>query len=154
MALFLSTFTNKVDKKGRVSVPKPFRAAVEKSAYNGVIVYQPYRLDCIEGADIAFLEQLSDRAYSDISPFDDEELSVATSILAESHRLGFDPEGRIMLPDFLRKAAGITNQATFAGIGKKFQIWEPSAHKQHIRKQREAAASRAKDMAPIIGGGR
>lgn len=153
MALFLSTFTNKVDKKGRVSVPKPFRAAVSGSDFKGVVVYRPYQHPCIEGADVGFLEKLSDRAYTDISPFDDEKLSVATSILSESVPLTFDPEGRVMLPEHFRKSAGISNQATFAGIGQKFQIWEPEAYKKHIKEQREAATKRAKTMKPILGDG-
>lgn len=154
MALFLSTYTNKVDKKGRVSVPKSFRSTVEESSLNGIIIYHPYRLNCIEGADIEFIEKLSDRIYSDVSPFDDDELSVGTAIISESRPLSFDPEGRVTLPEDLRALANITHYATFAGIGKKFQIWNPDDHLAHIKLQRANAAARATQMSPLLSGGR
>lgn len=153
MALFLSTYTMKVDKKGRVSVPRVFRAAVKQSAHKGVVVYWPFDSACIEGSDVEFFDKLSTRIYSDVSPFDDQELSVATAVLAEARQLTFDPEGRIMLPDDLRAQANISNRATFAGIGQKFRIWEPEAYLAHVESQREAAALRAKKMTPLLSGG-
>ncbi len=153
MAFFLSTFTNKVDKKGRVSIPAPFRNAVAKSHFSGVVVYQPLNLPCIEGADISFLEQLSDRLYGDFGPFDPDQMSVATAILAGSAQLSFDTEGRVMLPAELKEYAGIEGQATFVGIGRKFQIWAPDAFKAHREEQMNIAAKTAPNL-PAFGGGK
>ena len=152
MAFFLSTFTNKVDKKGRVSIPAPFRNAVAQSSFTGVVVYQPFNMPCIEGADISFLEQLSDRLYGDFGPFDPDQMSVATAILAGASQLSFDPEGRVMLPTELKEFAGIDGQATFVGIGRKFQIWAPDAYAQHREEQMALAAQKAPTL-PAFGGG-
>jgi len=152
VAFFLSTFTNKVDKKGRLSVPAPFRAAVSSSHFPGIVLYRPLNLPCIEGADISFLEQLSDRLYGDFGPFDPHQMSVATSILGGAAQLSFDPEGRVMLPNELREFAGIENQATFVGIGRKFQIWDSEAYKGHHAKQLAIAEVTAPNL-PAFGGG-
>jgi len=152
VAFFLSTFANKVDKKGRVSVPAPFRAAVSSSHFPGIVLYRPLNLPCIEGSDISFLEQLSDRLYGDFGPFDPQQMSVATAILGGAAQLSFDPEGRVMLPGELRGAAGIESDATFVGIGRKFQIWDTVAYKAHHAKQMAVAEVTAPSLPPFGGG--
>lgn len=152
MAFFLSTFTNKVDKKGRVSVPASFRTAVSASHFPGIVLYRPLNLPCIEGSDIDFLEQLSDRLYGDFGPFDPHQMSVATAILAGASQLSFDPEGRIMLPGELKAFAGIDGQATFVGIGRKFQIWNTEAYEAHHAKQMAVAEVTAPKLPPFGGG--
>jgi len=152
MAFFLSTFTNKVDKKGRVSVPAAFRAAVSQDGFPGIVVYRPLNLPCIEGADMTFLEQLSDRLYGDFGPFDPDQMSVATAILAGASQLSFDPEGRVMLPNDLKTFAGIDGAATFVGIGRKFQIWNPEAFEAHRAQQMAVAADTAPKLPPFGGG--
>lgn len=152
MAFFLSTFTNKVDKKGRVSVPAAFRNAVANSHFPGVVAYKPLNLPCIEGADISFLEQLSDQLYGDFGPFDEEQMSVATAILGGASQLAFDPEGRVMLPSGFRDEAGIESQVTFVGLGRKFQIWDAAAYELHKEKQLKLAAQTAPKLSPFKGG--
>lgn len=154
MALFLSTFENKVDKKGRVSVPAPFRNAVASSHFPGIAVYCHLSLPCVEGADISFLEQLSDQLYEDYGMFDADQLSVATAILAESAQLAFDGEGRIMLPAAMKDFVGIDGQATFVGLGRKFQIWSPDKYAEHRTQQREVAAEKITKLAPFGSRGR
>ena len=153
MAFFLSTFTNKVDKKGRVSVPASFRSTVASSHFPGIVVYRPFDLPCIEGADMPFLEQLSDRLYGDFGPFNPDQMSVATAILAGASQLSFDPEGRVMLPAELREFAGIDGLATFVGLGRKFQIWGAEAYAAHHQNQLTRAAEAAPKLPPFGGGG-
>ncbi|MCH7544649.1 MAG: MraZ N-terminal domain containing protein, partial [Proteobacteria bacterium] len=58
--LFLSTFINKVDRKGRVSVPAPFRASLAGQVFNGIVAFRSYRQAAIEGCGIDRMERLSD----------------------------------------------------------------------------------------------
>ena len=37
--------------------------------------------------------------------------------------LPFDREGRVLLPDLIRKKARLENDALFVGMGRKFRIW-------------------------------
>lgn len=154
MALFLSTYENKVDKKGRVSIPASFRSAVDVQNFQGVALYQHLSLPCLEGADVSFLEQLSDQLYGDYGPFDTDQLSVATMILGASAQLAFDSEGRIMLPPAMRDHASIEAQAVFIGLGKKFQVWEPSAFEAHRAQQKDIAAIKVTELAPFGARGR
>ncbi len=154
MALFLSTYENKVDKKGRVSVPASFRSAVASSHFSGVAIYRHIKLPCIEGSDISFLEGLSERFYQDYDPLNFDQLPAATSILAESNQLAFDADGRILLPAAMREFAGVDSQATFVGLGRMFQIWHPASFAEHRLQQRSLAVDKTRGQLPAEPRGR
>ena len=123
--MFLSTYENKLDKKGRVSVPASFRSYLSSLGYNGVICYPSFNNQSIEACSQDRIEKLSNTIDS-LNPFEEKRDFFATSILSESISLQFDSEGRILLPTKLLKHAKIKNSMLFVGQGKTFQIWEPA----------------------------
>ncbi len=128
MALFLSTFVNRIDKKGRTSVPATFRAALSASAFQGIVAYRSFTSACIEGCGMDFMERLSDSAQN-FDAFSDEQENLAALIFADARQLAWDPEGRINLPEDILAHAGITETVAFVGKGQTFQIWQPDAYK-------------------------
>lgn len=128
MGLFLSTFTNKVDKKGRVSVPATFRATLSQQPFQGIIAYRSFTAPCIEGCGMDFMERLSDST-QDFAAFSPEQEDISALIFADARQLVWDPEGRIVLPEDVMAHAGITELCAFVGKGQTFQIWEPEAYK-------------------------
>ena len=137
MALFFNSITNKVDRKGRVSVPATFRAAVEGTGYPGIIIFDHFDRPCLEGSHQQYFSAISDMM---TDPFSDAHDDLATAVLGACVPLPFDPEGRVTLPASLRSHAGITDQATFVGMGRKFRIWAPEAFEAHKLEAREHAA--------------
>ena len=123
--MFLSSYENKLDKKGRVSVPASFRSYLSSLGYNGVVCYPSFNNQTIESCSQDRIEKLSNTIDS-LNPFEEKRDFFATSILSESISLQFDSEGRISLPPKLLKHAKIKNNMLFVGQGKTFQIWEPS----------------------------
>ena len=123
--MFLSTYENRIDKKGRVSVPASFRSYLSNLGYNGVICYPSFNNQCIEAWPQDRIEKISN-AIDALNPFDEKKDFFATSILSESVNLQFDSEGRISLTTKLLKHAKIKNSMLFVGQGKTFQIWEPA----------------------------
>ena len=123
--MFLSTYENKLDKKGRVSVPASFRSYISSLGYNGVVCYPSFNNQSIEACSQDRIEKLSNTIDS-LNPFEEKRDYFATSILSESISLQFDSEGRISMPTKLLKHAKIKNNMLFVGQGKTFQIWEPS----------------------------
>ena len=123
--MFLSTFENKIDKKGRVSVPATFRSYLNSMGYNGFISYPSFNHDALEACAQDRIEKLSNTIDS-LNPFEEKRDYFATSILSESINLQFDSEGRISLTTKLLKHAKIKNSMLFVGQGKTFQIWEPT----------------------------
>ena len=123
--MFLSTYENKLDKKGRVSVPASFRSYLSNIGYNGIICYPSFNNHCIEAWPQDRIEKISS-AIDSLNPFEEKKDYFATSILSESINLQFDSEGRISLTPKLLKHAKIKNSMVFVGQGKTFQIWDPT----------------------------
>ena len=123
--MFLSIFENRLDKKGRVSVPASYRAHLSSLGYNGIICFPSFNNQSIEAWSQDRIEKISN-SIDTLNPFDEKKDYFATSILSESINLQFDSEGRILLTSKLLKHAKIKNSMVFVGQGKTFQIWEPT----------------------------
>ena len=87
--MFLSTYENKLDKKGRVSVPASYRAYLSNLGYNGVICYPSFNNQSIEAWPQDRVEKISNTIDS-LNPFEEKRDFFATSILSESSNLQFD----------------------------------------------------------------
>jgi len=133
MRLFLSTFTNKVDSKGRVSVPATFRAVLKNEDFQGIIVFPSHteRHRYLVGCSMEFLERLS-AGLETLPTFSDEQETMGHLVFAACSQLPYDQTGRVMLTRDLLEATGITDQARFVGLGKTFQVWEPAAYESHV----------------------
>lgn len=138
MALFLSTYVNKVDKKGRVSVPANFRTTLSDQQYKGVIAYSSFINECIEACSMDRIQRLSE-SIDDLDPFSDERDAFAATILGGSMQLPFDGEGRVMLPESLLDEANIKDKAVFVGKGATFEIWMPEKFEIYSNKAKDLA---------------
>ena len=136
--MFLSTYENKLDKKGRVSVPATYRSYLSNTGYNGVVCFPSFNNNCIEAWPQDRIEKISN-AIDSLNPFEDKKDYFATSILSESSNLQFDTEGRILLTSKLLKHAKIKNSMLFVGQGKTFQIWEPATFEKFKANARKKA---------------
>ena len=130
MALLVGRHLNKIDRKGRVSVPKPFRDAFESSGFSGIYVFPSFRYPAIEAGDRRFMERLNSSLES-LPIFSDDQEDLASVILENAYELAFDPEGRIVLPKVLVDHAQLGDQALFVGSGPRFQIWQPASYETH-----------------------
>lgn len=140
MGLFLSTTINRIDRKGRVSVPGPFRAALlSDQPFAGVILMKSPLHAALEGFAPSMMEDIAARldAFSLFSA-DQDDLAAAT--LAEAVPANFDSEGRIVLPAELVAYAELEEEVAFVGMGRKFQMWAPKAW----AKRRDAAQKSVK----------
>ena len=140
---FFSRFNNKVDRKGRVSVPARWRPILAAQAYNGCVVYPSLVVDAVEGCGMERLERMAE-SVDTLNPFSDRHGDFATALLGRSTPLPFDSEGRVLLPPELIEHAGIAETATFVGRGATFQIWSPAAYDAYERE----AIRRAREEAP------
>jgi MraZ protein len=148
MNQFLGSHQNRLDAKGRVSVPAPFRAALRQPGeVNGAgvnLVLRPSHFHpCIEAWPPGEFATLATplQHYSALSP---EYEDLAASIYADAYPVEADKEGRILIPDQLAAHAGLREAVVFMGMGATFQIWEPAA----AERRRAEARVRARDLAP------
>ena len=136
--MFLSPHENKLDKKGRVSVPASFRSYLSNMGYNGVICYPSFNNPSIEACPQSRIEKLSE-SIDTLNPFEEKRDIFATSVLADSVNLQFDSEGRVSIPNKLLEHARIKNSMLFVGQGKTFQVWEPKLFEKFKTQARKKA---------------
>jgi MraZ protein len=136
MSLFLSTFENKVDPKGRVSVPSHFREVLQKSGQNSVVLYESSINSCIEGCTLARIEEIS-KKIDNLDPFSSEKDAFSAIVLGGSAQLQFDKDGRILIPKNLLDFANIKTNAVFIGKGQIFEIWEVNSFNKYLLEARE-----------------
>ena len=130
MALFLSTHVNKVDKKGRVSVPAQFRSAVVGQSFPGIVAFRSFSLAVIDAAGIERMEKYSEEL--DALAEGTARFEEVRAMLADARQLAFDGEGRIVLPDDLASFANIHDEAAFVGQGRHFYICEPAVARRMV----------------------
>ena len=153
MSVFLGTHQNRLDAKGRVSIPAGFRAALRARAQARgegsndtadaagavhIVLRPSHKHPCIEAwpAD-AFAALASPLDRLDMFSEDHDDLSAA--IYADAYPVDADKEGRIMLPEILTAHAGLSDSVAFMGLGHIFQIWEPKAAERRRTEARERA---------------
>ena len=130
MAALIGRHINRIDKKGRISVPKQFRDALSDQGFPGIYVYPSFKNPVIEACGEEFIQRIV-ASLDDLELFSDEQDDLASTILENSYQLPYDTEGRIVLPKTILKHADIKFEAVFVGRGNRFQVWEPSAYKIH-----------------------
>jgi MraZ protein len=144
MTHFLGTHHNRLDAKGRVSVPAPFRAALRAQAggegaeFCQMILRPSHTHACIEGWPHATFSALAN-PLEQLDIFSQAHDDLAAALYTDAHPAEADREGRIVIPAELLAHAGITTQATFLGLGRTFQIWEPEAANRRRAEARERA---------------
>jgi MraZ protein len=120
----MDTIFNKVDAKGRVSLPSDYRAIV-KELSTEIVCYRSLTAPCIEGCLEDSLDKLATEIENATDFFSETQDNLTNLIFGDAKRFSFDSTGRIMLTEKLLKHAEITDTAVFVGKGRKFQIWNP-----------------------------
>ncbi|MBN8927976.1 MAG: cell division/cell wall cluster transcriptional repressor MraZ [Rhodospirillales bacterium 69-11] len=146
MAHFLGTHQNRLDAKGRVSVPAPFRALLKaQSSSQGpgisLVLRPSHQHPCIEAWPERAFQALAE-PLERLDHFSEEHDDLAAALYADAYPVETDKEGRIVLPDSLVGHAGLTEAVVFMGLGKTFQIWEPQAAERRRAEARERARER------------
>jgi len=131
MDRFVSHTTLRLDSKGRASIPASFRALLSRDGFNGVYCYPALDRPAIDDGGNALMVEIEALIMRYTSICEKRE-QFALALDGTSETLRIDREGRVQLSDSLKRHAGITEAATFVGLGHKFQIWEPGRFQSEL----------------------
>jgi MraZ protein len=141
---------NKVDRKGRVSVPATFRSTLATNAQPNLLVAFPsLRFPAVECTGSDRIEEMQ-RRIDTLEQFSDEYENL-TQIFADSHQMSIDPEGRVVLHERLKEYAGIGSDVAFVGLGAMFQLWDPARYDEHSAAVRERSRRQGTTLPPRGG---
>ena len=145
MALFLATHINKLDKKGRISIPASFRTALTLGESLQFVAFRSYTHTAIECCTLARMQQLSE-GIDQLDLFSEAQDDFTAAIFADAQQISIDGDGRAVLSPLLIEYAGLEESAAFVGRGATFQIWKPQVFEQH----QAAARARIKEHQRIL----
>lgn len=137
MDRFVSNFTNRIDAKGRISIPAAFRSTLARGDFEGLFLHPSLDHPALDCGGQALLSEI-DALLGRLAPYSAERDGLSTALLGVSEILKVDSEGRVVLTETLKSYAGLTDEATFVGQGSKFQIWEPARFRAHLSASRES----------------
>ena len=128
--MFKGTYPYKIDPKGRLPVPAPFRRALSDQGAETVVVtlldqclavYPPSEWQRLEG-------QL--RA---LPSFSKPVRALTRWLASRAADCEMDVQGRILLPPSLRQAVGLERDAIVVGVLDRFEVWAPAAWDSFLR---------------------
>ncbi len=154
---FRGEFTNKVDTKGRVSIPAPFRRVLEAGDPdwteglnpNFVIVYGDHRRKYLECYTVQEMEDVEDRI-SRMKRGSQKRRVLERLFSTQSVTTSVDETGRIVLSAKLRDKIGLSKEAQFASNVDTFQIWEPSTYEDELASTEEYLDEMDDDFDPLM----
>lgn len=132
--MFIGEYSLSIDEKGRLALPKKFRKEMQKGAVvtrgidSCLFVYPESEWNKLADKISALpLSQKNTRAF-------------ARLMLAGAMDVRLDKQGRIIVPDYLRKYAGTNKKVVVAGLLDRLEIWDEAAwekYKKETEKQSE-----------------
>ena len=154
MDRFVSTITNKIDAKGRVSIPAAFRAVLSRDGYaggegGGIYCYPSLDAPALDAGGERLAKKI-DALLAGLADYSLERDQLSVALYGDVQILNIDSDGRIVLPEVLRGHAEIGGQIAFVGLGEKFQMWEPGRFEAY----RARARDKVEEHRKLFGAGR
>ncbi len=142
---FIGESRNKVDTKGRVSIPALFRRVLEagdpdcsaSQRPQVIIVYGDHRKHYLECYTVEAHSAVAARIEA-MPRGSIERRMLERLVLGLSHPAEVDHDGRIVLPQKLREKIGLEDEAFFIASGDTFQIWKPETYETEELARTEA----------------
>ena len=124
MNRFLSSAVNRIDAKGRVSVPAHFRTVVQQRGYSELYAIRQLGVPALDVGGLDLLDRYEERMKLE-DPFLQAADDMSFFVHGDGAFLKLDQDGRITVTDFIREHTGISSEVAFVGRGNFFQMWEP-----------------------------
>jgi len=150
--VFKGTFEYRMDPKGRLPVPAPFRRALERDGAATVVITL---LDqCLAAYAPDQWARLEDKLLA-MPTFAKTTKALARRLASQAADCALDVQGRILLPPVLRQAVGLERDVVVVGVLDRFEIWAPDAWSRFLAESEQLLDDASLDMAwpvPPAGG--
>lgn len=151
MNRFLSNAVNKIDAKGRVSVPAHFRSVVQQRGYTELYALRGLDIPALDVGGLDLLDRYEERIAQE-DPFLQTTDDMSFFCHGDGGFLKLDQDGRITVTDFIRDHTGITTHVAFVGRGQFFQMWEPQQLQAYGREARARLLKVRREAATHLSG--
>lgn len=135
--MFIGQYDHRLEEKGRLSVPKKFRSQLE----SGAVISQG-----LDGCLFLYPKQVWEQLVNKMSQLPltkSDARSFMRSLSYAATEVELDKIGRILLPDYLKRFAQITENVVLAGALDRIEIWD----KTNFEKYTNEINSRSSEIA-------
>jgi MraZ protein len=137
---FMGSFDHVLDDKGRTSLPRPFREALEEDPKPAYLTAKPQCLAIYPYAEFHRLRSEYSALHID-SRERLERLHVGNAV-----PVAIDRQGRILIPPALRRHAGLQREIQFLGIGERIEIWDRARYAADMQQTSDQYAHHAGNL--------
>jgi MraZ protein len=142
--VFKGTHHYRIDAKGRLPVPAPFRRALDERNESRVVATL---LDqCLAVYPSAEWHRL-ERQLEALPAFNRSAKALSRLLLSRAADCELDSQGRILLPAPLREAAGLEREAVVIGVLNRFEVWHPERWQSFLSDSERLLDDAALDVA-------
>jgi len=144
--MFIGQHNHTLDDKNRLSLPAKFRKAIGSQ----VIVTHGLE-NCLFVYTLSEWKKFSEKL-SLLSMGQKGARDFSRFLLAGAEEVSVDSTGRILLPEFLRKFAGIKQKVIIAGLHNRLEIWDEKIWKTYqlsLEKRAETVAEKLGEIGMI-----
>jgi MraZ protein len=145
MKLFTGSFTHVIDAKNRVSVPRKVLDVLRRLDSSEQVVVTAGFDGCLFLYPEAEFERMGDTVDNgSIGEQDVREFSRTFYSSAEGCPL--DKNGRMLLPEALKRSVGLEDKVVFAGVGRRVELWRPDTWEERQARALVDYESQAKEV--------
>ena len=119
--MYLGSYQHQIDDKGRLSLPAPFRD--RSGADEGMVLVHAFP-DCLTLYPLATWADVVTRLRERLR-LEPEARPWVLRITSNAQEVSPDKQGRILVPQRLQEAVGISGAATVVGNIDRVEIWDP-----------------------------
>ena len=98
MDRFVSYYTLRLDAKGRVSIPAPFRAVLARDGFDGLYCCPAFDRPALDAGGNALIREI-DALIARFPPYSEEREQFSAALFSPSEILKVDAEGRVILSE-------------------------------------------------------
>ena len=124
MVTFIGKYSSKVDDKGRLVFPAPFKGAVPPGSDLRFVIKKSLYDDCLEMWSYSEWERESDKIRESLDFFNPQHVQFWREYMRDCDVVEPDAKlGRISISRYLLDAIGVNKEVVFFGINFKIEIW-------------------------------
>jgi MraZ protein len=146
MRLFTGTFTHALDAKNRVSVPRKMLDVLRQHEGGGSEVVLTVGFDgCLYLYPPEEFVRLGE-AITSGSLGDEMVRDLGRTWFGQAEVCPVDKNGRMLVPDGLKRRIGLKDKVVFAGAGSRVELWTPAAHEERSTSAFERYPDQAREV--------
>ncbi len=146
MELLTGEYRNSLDDKGRIPFPAKLRAELTEET---LVITQAVD-KCLWLFTTSEWKNFSSKLIETTSPFSGKSRLVMRHLIAPAQSVGFDKNGRIMIPASLRDYASLSKECVFLGVNKYMELWDVSTYKTYLEENEPSFREASEDLGNIF----